>query len=174
MSTSLRPARLLTALFAAAAATTLLAGTAMAHPGTEAEHGGSSCIVTVEPGTIATGQEFTVEGTFGGASIFIVPGEDANIAEDAEPDATTPQGDSFSVTFTALGPGTYTVWGLIEGSECGDSDTLVVNALPDPAMEAPAVPGSEALLWIVGPLVIVAAIALGFARHMALGQRPGG
>jgi len=161
MNTPLRPARIFTALFAATAATTLLAATAMAHPGTEADHGGSSCIVTVEPGTITVGQDFTVEATFGGASIFIVPGADANIAEDAEPDATTPLGDSFSVTFTSLGAGTYTVWGLIEGSECGDSDTLVVNGLPDTAMSAPSANGTDGPLALIGLLLVApAAVAV--------------
>ena len=162
MNTSLRVPRLLAALLAAAAATTLLAGTAMAHPGTEADHGGSSCIVTVEPGTITVGQEFTVEGTFGGASIFIVPGADGTIAEDAEPDAKTPQGDSFSVTFTSLGAGTYKVWGLIQGSECGDSDTLVVQGLPDTAVPAPsrtdASLGLFALLLVAPAVVALAAV----------------
>ncbi|HEX7172585.1 MAG TPA: hypothetical protein VF365_08260 [Candidatus Limnocylindria bacterium] len=161
MSTSLRPARFLAALVAAAAATGLLAGTALAHPESEGDHAGG-CIVTVEPGTITVGQEFTVEGNFGGASIFIVAGEDGVIAEDAEPDATTPLGDSFSVTFTALGPATYTVWGMIVGSECGDSDTLVVSAVPDTALPTPAVPGTS--LVLVGLLLLVPAAAVGAAR----------
>jgi methionine-rich copper-binding protein CopC len=157
MKTTLRTPRPLIALLAATAATALLAGTALAHPGTEADHGGSSCIVTVEPGTITVGQQFTVEGTFGGASIFIVPGEDATIGEDAQADATTPQGSSFSVTFTSLGEGTYTVWGLIEGSECGDSDTLVVQGLPDTAL--PASSGTDAslallVILLVAPVVV--------------------
>ena len=167
MSTSLRPARLLAALLAAAAATTLLAGTALAHPESEGDHAGS-CVVTVEPGTITVGQEFTVEGNFGGASIFIVAGEDGVIAEDAEPDATTPLGDSFSVTFTALGPSTYTVWGLIVGSECGDADTLVVNALPDTALATSSGPAS--LLVLVGVLLVLPAAAAGVAR-LASGRR---
>ncbi len=157
MNATPRTLRLVPALLAAAAATTLLAGTAMAHPGTEADHGGSSCIVTVEPHTITVGQDFTVEGTFGGASIFIVPGEDATIGEDAEPDATTPQGSSFSVTFTSLGAGTYTVWGLIEGSECGDSDTLVVQGLPDTALPTSSRADASLALFallLIGPALV--------------------
>lgn len=161
MSTSSRVARILTAVVAAGAAITMFAGATLAHPESEGDHAGG-CIVTVEPGTIAVGQEFTVEGDFGGASIFIVPGADGIIAEDAEPDATTPLGDSFSVTFTALGAATYTVWGLIEGSECGDSDTLVVNALPDTAMAASA--GSAPILQLIGLLLVAPSAILAAAR----------
>ena len=78
-----------------------------------------------------------VAGNFGGASVFVVPGANGNIGENAEPDATTPQGSSFSIELTADKAGTFRVWGLIEGSECGDSDTVVVSALPDTATEAP-------------------------------------
>lgn len=164
MSTSVRFARILTALLAAAAATTLLAGTALAHPESEGDHPGG-CIVTVEPGTIAVGQEFTVAGNFGGASIFIVPGVDAAPAEDAVPDATTPVGDdSFSVTFTALGAATYTVWGMIFGSECGDSDTLVVSALPDTATGSAGMGGG---LLALGGFALLA-VAVGLTR----GGRP--
>jgi hypothetical protein len=162
MSTSLPVARIGTALLAAMAATTLLAGTALAHPESEGDHPGG-CIVTVEPGTIAVGQEFTVEGNFGGASIFIVPGVDAPPAEDAVPDATTPVGDdSFSVTFTALGAATYTVWGMIFGSECGDADTLVVTAVPDTAVESPLRSGEP--LALAGLALLAAAVRLGSRR----------
>ena len=168
MSTSLPVARILTALLAAVAATTLLAGTALAHPESEGDHPGG-CIVTVEPGTIAVGQEFTVEGNFGGASIFIVPGVDAAPAEDAVPDATTPAGDdSFSVTFTALGAATYTVWGMIFGSECGDADTLVVNAVPDTAVGSPATSGEP--LALAGLALLAAGVRIGTRR---LGRRMG-
>lgn len=167
MTTSFSFARKLAAVVAAGAATMIFAGTALAHPESEGDHPGN-CIVTVEPGTIATGEEFTVEGNFGGASIFIVPGKDGVIGEDAEADATTPLGESFSVTFTALGPGTYTVWGFIEGSECGDSDTLIVTALPDTAVDAPAAPSTPALgligLLLAGILALSAA-SLGNARR---------
>jgi len=162
MSTSLPVARIGTALLAALAATTLLAGTALAHPESEGDHPGG-CIVTVEPGTIAVGQEFTVEGNFGGASIFIVPGVDAAPAEDAVPDATTPVGDdSFSVTFTALGAATYTVWGMIFGSECGDADTLVVNAVPDTAVATPMTSGEP--LALAGLAVLAAGVWIGTRR----------
>ena len=163
MIISSRVGRLVATLVAVGAATTIFAGTALAHPESEGDHPGG-CVVTVEPGTIATGQEFTVEGNFGGASIFIVPGEDATIAEDAEPDATTPEGSSFSVTFTALGPSTYTVWGMIEGSECGDSDTLVVTALPNTAMAAPASAASAPILQLIGLLLAAPLVMFGGAR----------
>lgn len=168
MTTSPRVARTFTALLAAAAATTLLAGTALAHPASEGDHPGG-CIVTVEPGAIAVGQEFTVEGNFGGASIFIVPGEDGTIAEDAVPDATTPVGDdSFSVTFTALGAATYTVWGMIVGSECGDSDTLVVSTLPDTAIPAPLSIGVP--FAIAGLALLIAAMPLVMGRRFRAGH----
>ena len=153
MSTSSRIARLFTAVVAASAAIAMFAGAALAHPESEGDHGG--CIVTAEPGTIATGDEFTVEGNFGGASIFIVPGADGVVGEDAEPDATTPLGDSFSVTFTALGPGTYTVWGMIVGSECGDADTLVVEGMPDTAMDTSA--AVTPVLQVIGIVLLLAA-----------------
>ncbi len=162
MITSSRVRRFLATVVAVGAATTIFAGAALAHPESEGDHPGG-CVVTVEPGTIATGQDFTVEGNFGGASIFIVPGEDATIAEDAEPDATSPQGSSFSVTFTALGPSTYTVWGLIEGSECGDSDTLVVTALPNTAIAASA--ATAPILQLIG-LLLVAPLLFGGTRLM--------
>ena len=165
--THLRPTLRRSAALAVGVAISIVAvGGALAHPESEGEHFG--CIVTVEPGTVAVGGQFTVEGNFGGASIFIVPGADGTIGEDAEPDATTPLGDSFSVTFTALGPGTYTVWGLIEGSECGDSDTLVVDALPDTAMAGST--GFAPLLQLIG-LLLVAPSAMLVAARLAKGRR---
>ena len=139
MTTSNPLARLGTAILAAVAATILMAGVASAHPESEGEHSGA-CIVTVEPGSVVAGGKFTVTGNFGGASIFIVKGTDASPAETAVPDATTPAGSSFSVTFTTESSdvGSLTVWGLIPGSECGDADSLTVNpALPDTANELP-------------------------------------
>ena len=132
-------ARLGTAVFTAVAAMIVVAGVALAHPASEGEHAGS-CIVTVEPGSVTAGGKFTVVGNFGGASIFLVRGTDASPAENAVPDATTPAGSSFSVTFTAEATdvGAMTVWGLIPGSECGDADALTVSAaLPDTAVELP-------------------------------------
>ena len=136
MRTTTHFARKLTAALGAAALTITFAGTALAHPESEGDHAGG-CIVTVAPGTVALGQKFNVAGNFGGASVFVVPGANGNIGENAEPDATTPQGSSFSIELTADKAGTFRVWGLIEGSECGDSDTVVVSALPDTATEAP-------------------------------------
>jgi hypothetical protein len=165
MRSSSRVARILSAVFATAVATTIFAGAALAHPESEGDHAGG-CIVTVEPGTVSVGGTFTVEGNFGGASIFIVPGS-GSMGEGAEPDATTPQGSSFSVEFTALGAGTYTVWGLIEGSECGDSDTLVVNAapLPDTALEAPA---TSPLAALIGLLLVAVSMVAAVIRSAAV------
>jgi hypothetical protein len=156
-------ARKLTAALGAAALTITFAGTALAHPEAEGDHAGG-CIVTVEPGTVSLGQKFTVAGNFGGASVFVVPGANGNIGEDADPDATTPQGSSFSVELTADRAGTYRVWGLIEGSECGDSDTVVVSALPDTATETPTV--SIGAVILMGLLLFALPAYVGAARLM--------
>ena len=156
MTTSPHVARLSTALIAAALTTMLVAGVSLAHPESEGEHPGG-CVVTVQPATVAVGQQFTVAGNFGGAQVYIVGGAGASPAEDATPAATTPAGTSFSVTFTAEAGdvGQHTVWGLIEGSECGDSDDLTVTAtVPDTAM--PTMSGELALAGVVLLLLILA------------------
>ena len=94
MTTSPHAARLGAALLAAVAATVLAAGSVLAHPESEGDHP-SGCIVTVEPGSVAVGQQFTVSGNFGGASIFIVAGADASPAE-------SECGDGDALTVTAL------------------------------------------------------------------------
>ena len=153
------------ALVAALALTALTAGAAFAHPESEGDHGGSSCIVTAEPGTIPVGGEFTVEGTFGGASIFVLPGADATVPEDAEPDATTPEGDSFSVTFTATGdPGELTITAFIEGSECGDTDHVTVTGtLPNTASDT----RTDASVMIAGILLLSVALLVVRVRLVA-------
>lgn len=125
------------ALIGAIATLAFTAGPALAHPESEGEHGG--CIVTAEPGTIGVGGQFTVEGNFGGASIWVLAGAGATVPEGEAPSATTPPGQSFSVTFTATGdPGELTVFAAIEGSECGDTDHVTVTAtLPNTATEVP-------------------------------------
>ena len=127
------------ALILGSAMSIVAAGGVLAHPESEGAHPGG-CVVTVTPASVAVGGQFTVAGNFGGASIFLVEGSGASPMEDAEPDATTPAGSSFSVTFTAEAAdvGTWTVWGLIEGSECGDSDDLTITAVPNTAVPAPA------------------------------------
>ena len=163
MTTSLHVARLSAALLAAAAATILLAGTVLAHPESEGDHP-SGCIVTVEPGSVAVGGQFTVSGNFGGASIFIVAGTDASPAEGATPDATTPEGDSFSVSFVAeeSDVGELTVWGLLPESECGDADALTVTAVPDTAMAWPSTPAP-----LVGLVLVLVALELGADRAIS-------
>ncbi|HEX5039898.1 MAG TPA: hypothetical protein VFW95_07175 [Candidatus Limnocylindria bacterium] len=155
-------ARRATAVFAACAITALTATIALAHPESEGDHPGG-CIVTAEPGTIPVNGEFTVEGNFGNASIFILPGHDPTLAEDATPDATTPEGDSFSVTFTATGdPGELTVFAAIEGSECGDTDHVMVSGtLPNTAMDAATGPAAATF---AGLILLGTAIALGRRR----------
>ena len=161
MSISRPFVRLGGALLAGAAATILVSGIVLAHPETEGDHP-NNCVVTVEPDTVAAGQTFTVAGNFGSASIFIVGGTDASPAEDAVPDATTPAGSSFSVTFTAEASdvGSLTVWGVIEGSECGDSDALTMTAtVPDTALEQPSDDGV-----LVGVIVFLATITVAADR----------
>lgn len=139
----------------------LAVGTALAHPESEGSHA-SGCIVTVEPGSVAVGGQFTVaiQG-FSGASIYIVKGAGASPAAGATPNATTPAGPtSSSVTFTAetADVGTLTVWGLLPESECGDSDQVTVTTLPNTAMPRPT--GTDVLAW----LAAVGALALGAHR----------
>jgi hypothetical protein len=155
--------RFAAALLAAAAISLITVGAALAHPETEGDHP-SGCIVTAEPGTVPDGGEFVVEGNFGGASIFVLPGADASPGEDAVPDATTPEGDSFSVTFTAQGPGEITVVAILPESECGDSDGVTfTSALPNTATEAPTdTVAALGQLLLIGAVVLVARKARSF------------
>ena len=151
MPTAPSTVRRAAALIAASAITARTAGTVLAHPESEGAHPGG-CVVTAEPGTVADGGEFTVSGNFGGASIWVLPGADATVPEDATPSATTPAGAaSFSVTFTAMGPGELTIFAAIEGSECGDTDHVTVTGtLPDTATGTqPAAPVLAALALLV-------------------------
>ena len=120
---------------------------------------GGECSITVDPATVADGGEFTVSGDFGaGAEIHLVSGENVAPPEDSEPIATIPVDESsFSVTITMLpgSVGTWTVWGLIPASECGDSAILTVTAgtVPNTAARAAALPAPEllgALLLVLG------------------------
>ena len=96
-------------------------------------------------------------GNFGGASIFLVKGANASPAENAQPNATTPLGSSFSVTFTAEASdiGDWTVVGLLPGSECGDSAPLTVTAAPNTAISQPSA------VVTTGFFVLVLGVALG-------------
>ena len=156
--------RLGTAVVIGLATAVLAAGAVFAHPESEGAHPGG-CIATVEPGSVAVGGQFTVAGNFGGASIFLVEGTGASPAEAATPNATTPAGSSFSVTFTAEAAdvGDWTVWALIPESECGDSDGLTVTAaVPNTAVPQPS--GFVAL----GSLVLAVAIAMVMRRVLRI------
>jgi hypothetical protein len=155
--------RLGTAIVIGLATTVLAAGAAFAHPESEGAHPGG-CVVTVEPGSVAVGGQFTVAGNFGGASIFLVKGAGASPPEGGTPNATTPAGSSFSVTFTAEAAdvGDWTVWGMIFGSECGDSDGLTVTA----AVPNTAVPPPTGLV-VLGWSALLIGLALGLRRVMA-------
>ncbi len=109
----------------------LFAGTARA---------GGGCNITIEPSTIAAGDSFVVSGDFGAnAEVHLVMGEDAAPPEDSEPVYTVPDDrDSFSATITMAADteGTWTVWGLIPATECGDSAILTVTGtVPDTALD---------------------------------------
>jgi hypothetical protein len=152
--------RLSAAVAIGVAATILAAGVALAHPESEGAHP-SGCVVTVEPGSVAVGGQFTVAGNFGGASIYLVKGADAAPAENAVADATTPAGNSFSVTFTAEAGdvGDWTVVASILETECGDSDALTVTAaLPNAAMDQPSA------LVLIGWLALVVGLTAGLLR----------
>lgn len=110
----------------------LLTGTARA---------GGGCNITIEPSTIAAGGSFVVSGDFGAnAEVHLVAGEDVAPPEDSEPVYTVPEGrSSFSATITMAADtqGTWTVWGFIPATECGDSAILTVTGtVPDTALNA--------------------------------------
>lgn len=137
-------------------------GAVLAHPESEGSHT-SGCIVTVEPGSVAVGGQFTVSGQgFSGASIYLVKGAGASPAAGATPNATMPEGTTpFSVTFTAEAAdvGDWTVWGLLPETECGDSDSLTVTAaVPNTAVPVPS------LAATIGWLILGLGLALGLRR----------
>jgi len=165
MPTARSTGRRAAALIAASAIIALTAGTALAHPEAEGQHAG--CVVTAEPGSVAAGGQFTVAGNFGGASIWVLPGANATVPEGAAPSATVPQGAaSFSITFTALGPGELTVFAAIVDSGCGDTDHLTVTAtLPNTAAETP-----PAGTPIAGVALLLAAVLVALRRTAASGM----
>jgi hypothetical protein len=127
----------------------LLAGTAQA---------GGNCSISVDPETVPEGGQYVVSGNFGGAEIHIVRGENVATPEDSEPVVTVPLNrTTFEVTITA-GPGSvgvWTVWGFIEGSECGDSALVTVTSVPDTSMDESGLLMATA----VGASLLVLAIA---------------
>lgn len=157
--------RLGTAVVLGLAATILAAGAALAHPESEGAHP-SGCVVTVEPGSVGIGGQFTVAGNFGGASIFLLEGPNASPPEGGTPIATTPPGSSFSITFIAEAAdvGEWTVWGLQPDTECADADGMIVRpeAAPNTAMPAPL--PVVALGWLT--------LGLGLAMGIHRGTRP--
>ena len=100
------------------------------------------CDITVEPATVAEGGQVVVSGNFGAnAEIHLVPGTSGSFPEDSEPVVTIPVDQAtFSVTLTIQhgSVGTWTVWGFIPATECGDTATLTVTAatVPDTATSA--------------------------------------
>ncbi len=166
MPTARSTGRRVAALIAASAIIILTAGTALAHPETEGQHAG--CVVTAEPGSVAAGGQFTVAGNFGGASIWVLPGANATVPAGMAPSATVPQSaTSFSVTFTALGPGELTVFAAIVDSGCGDTDHVTVTAtLPNTATVSP-----PAGTPIAGVAILLSAALIGLRRMAASGVR---
>jgi hypothetical protein len=135
----------------------LTAGTARA---------GGECEITIEPSTIAAGGSFVVSGNFGAnAEVHVVPGEDVAPSEDSEPVYTVPlDRSSFSATITmgADTEGTWTVWGFIPATECGDSAILTVTGtVPDTAavLDAPLAPAGLGLLLLALALSLLPRLA---------------
>lgn len=126
-----------------------------------------ACPVTVEPSTVAVGQEFVVSGEFGGyAEIHLVPGAEAELPDDSAPAATVPEGVSpVSVTLTAQADdeGIWTVWAIRPATRgCGGSATLTIVApTPEPTPGAPSESERPWLPPAVGGLLLVLAIAVG-------------
>lgn len=123
---------------------------------------GGGCNITIDPSTIAAGDSFVVSGDFGAnAEVHLVMGENAAPPEDSEPVYTVPDDrDSFSATITMAADtqGTWTVWGFIPATECGDSAILTVTGtVPDTAAEA-GEPDAPAILGVL--LLVLAALSL--------------
>jgi hypothetical protein len=102
---------------------------------------GAECEITIEPSTIEAGGQFVVSGDFGAnAEVHVVAGEGTAPPEDSEPVYTVPADrSSFSATITMAADteGTWTVWGFIPATECGDSAILTVTgSVPDTAVAA--------------------------------------
>ncbi len=132
---------------------------------------GGGCQITIEPSTIAAGDSFVVSGNFGAnAEVHLVQGEDAAPPEDSEPVYTVPAGrSSFTATITmgADTQGTWTVWGLIPATECGDSAILTVSGtLPNTAQSVDGPDAGSAL----GVLLLAIAL-MGLARFSAAARR---
>ena len=126
---------------------------------------GGGCQITIEPSTIEAGGQFVVSGNFGAnAEVHLVPGEDTAFPEDSEPVYAVPAGrSSFSATITmAAGTqGTWTVWGFIPATECGDSAILTVTgALPDTARAAVGID-----VWSALGALLLALALIGLARY---------
>jgi hypothetical protein len=125
----------------------------------------AECNVTVEPATVAVGDEFVVSGDFGAnAEIHLVRGRHVGFPEGSEPIATIPVGQSsFNVTFTAEAgdEGVWTVWAFIFGTECGDSAPLTITSGRVP--NTGASPPPSAPLALIGSLFLALAV-LGFMR----------
>jgi hypothetical protein len=139
-----------------------IVGLLMALALTGTARAGGGCEITIEPSTIAAGGSFVVSGNFGAnAEVHVVPGEDTNLPEDSDPVYTVPANrSSFSATITmdTDTQGTWTVWGFIPATECGDSAILTVTGtVPDTAM---AEPDARSILGVL----LLALAALGMAR----------
>jgi hypothetical protein len=132
---------------------------------------GAECEITIEPSTIEAGGSFVVSGNFGAnAEVHLVAGEDTAPPEDSEPVYTVPANrSSFSATITMAADteGTWTVWGFIPATECGDSAILTVTgAVPDTAM---ATDGRAP--WSVLGLLLLATALTGLAYRSSIRPR---
>lgn len=131
-----------------------------------AARAGGGCQISIEPNTIAAGGSFVVSSNFGAnAEVHVVPGEDAAPPEDSEPVYTVPLNrSSFSATITmgAGTQGTWTVWGFIPATECGDSAILTVTGtVPDTAtaLDAPLAPVGLGLLLLALAVILLPRLA---------------
>ena len=132
---------------------------------------GGGCQIAIEPSTIAAGGSFVVSGDFGaGAEVHLVPGEDVAPPEDSEPVYTVPADrSSFSATITMASDteGTWTVWGFIPATECGDSAILTVTGtVPNTALGTDGRP-----TWTMLGLLVVALALLSLPRFAVTARR---
>jgi hypothetical protein len=169
-----RPVPLPTQLIALAIALGMMALLVMARPTAAAPAG--ECTITVEPSTVAVGDQFVVSGDFGAnAEIHLVRGDSTSFPEDSEPVATVPLDESsFSVSFTAQAgdEGQWTVWAFIFGTECGDSAPLTITASsptpsPTPAAPAPVLPDTAVEEPVSTPVQASLLLALGIALALS-------
>ena len=152
LSTTLRrPLPLMLALALGLLLTAWLAGTARA---------GGTAPSRSTPDTVPVGGQFVVSGNFGAnAEVHLVQGENVNPPEDSEPVYTSRKTEATSKRpsrWDRAARESWTVWGIIPATECGDSALVTVTAVPDTAMDASGWPMATS----VGALLLALAFLL--------------